>query len=151
MPARRSGRRRQAFAKIGFLQRGIVAIIARFCRSRGRPAAEGSRSFRMPIYEYRCEACGHELEVIQKVSDAPLSDCPTCGESTLTKLVSAAGFQLKGSGWYVTDFKDSGKKKTEKSEPAADKADKSEAKADKKADAGASEKSTAGEKKASGA
>jgi putative FmdB family regulatory protein len=109
----------------------------------------------MPIYEYRCEACGHELEVIQKVSDAPLSDCPTCGESTLTKLVSAAGFQLKGSGWYVTDFKDSGKKKPEKSksEPGDDKsvkADKAEAKTDKKVDADATGKSSGSDKKVAG-
>ena len=56
----------------------------------------------MPIYEYRCGACGHELEVLQKLSDEPLSVCPACEASALTKLVSAAGFQLKGSGWYVT-------------------------------------------------
>jgi putative FmdB family regulatory protein len=59
----------------------------------------------MPIYEYRCSACGHELEAIQKFSDAPLITCPSCSRDTLAKLVSAAGFQLKGSGWYVTDFK----------------------------------------------
>ncbi|HZI83601.1 MAG TPA: zinc ribbon domain-containing protein [Casimicrobiaceae bacterium] len=63
----------------------------------------------MPIYEYRCAACGHELEVLQKLSEPPLSDCPECRKSALTKLVSAAGFQLKGSGWYATDFKGSGK------------------------------------------
>ena len=64
----------------------------------------------MPIYEYRCDACGHELEKIQRMSDAPLTDCPECGESALKRLVSAAGFRLKGGGWYETDFK-SGKKK----------------------------------------
>jgi putative FmdB family regulatory protein len=64
----------------------------------------------MPIYEYRCSACGHKLEALQKISDAPLVGCPTCGKDTLTKLVSAAGFQLKGSGWYATDFKGSGRK-----------------------------------------
>ena len=63
----------------------------------------------MPIYEYRCTACRHELEAIQKFSDAPLVTCPQCGQSALTKLVSAAGFQLKGSGWYQTDFRGSGK------------------------------------------
>ncbi len=63
----------------------------------------------MPIYEYRCGACGHELEVLQKLSEPPLSDCPQCRKSALIKLVSAAGFQLKGSGWYATDFKGSGK------------------------------------------
>ena len=64
----------------------------------------------MPIYEYRCTACGHELEMLQKLSEAPLVDCPACGKGALTKLVSAAGFQLKGSGWYATDFKNSGRK-----------------------------------------
>jgi putative FmdB family regulatory protein len=64
----------------------------------------------MPIYEYRCEKCGHEMEAIQKMSDDPLTECPACGEATLKKLISAAGFRLKGGGWYETDFK-SGKKK----------------------------------------
>lgn len=64
----------------------------------------------MPIYEYRCEACGHALEAIQKVNDAPLSECPACHKPALKKLISAAGFQLKGSGWYATDFKNGGKK-----------------------------------------
>jgi putative FmdB family regulatory protein len=59
----------------------------------------------MPFYEYRCEACGHELEALQKMRDAPLADCPECGAASLTKLISAAGFQLKGGGWYETDFK----------------------------------------------
>lgn len=65
----------------------------------------------MPIYEYRCGACGHEFEVMQKMSDQPMTDCPACGKATLSKLVSAAGFQLKGSGWYVTDFRDKKKSK----------------------------------------
>ncbi|MBS0509587.1 MAG: zinc ribbon domain-containing protein [Proteobacteria bacterium] len=59
----------------------------------------------MPIYEYRCDACGFQKEHMQKMSDAPLSTCPSCGKETYTKLLSAAGFQLKGSGWYATDFK----------------------------------------------
>jgi putative FmdB family regulatory protein len=59
----------------------------------------------MPIYEYRCSSCGHEKEVLQKMSDAPLAECPACGKSSFRKLISAAGFQLKGSGWYATDFK----------------------------------------------
>ena len=59
----------------------------------------------MPIYEYRCTACGHQQEFLQKVSDAPLTVCTKCGQETFSKLVSAAGFQLKGSGWYATDFK----------------------------------------------
>jgi putative FmdB family regulatory protein len=64
----------------------------------------------MPIYEYRCEACGHEFEQLQKISDEPLKDCPECGEPALKKLISAAGFRLKGSGWYETDFKKGAKK-----------------------------------------
>lgn len=63
----------------------------------------------MPIYEYRCESCGYELEAIQKFSEQPLTDCPTCGKPALKKLISAAGFQLKGSGWYATDFRNKGK------------------------------------------
>ena len=59
----------------------------------------------MPIYEYRCATCGFEKEYLQKLSDAPLKDCPECGQPTFSKLISAAGFQLKGSGWYATDFK----------------------------------------------
>ena len=65
----------------------------------------------MPIYEYRCESCEYELEAIQKMSDAPLTDCPDCGESKLKKKISAAAFRLKGSGWYETDFKTSDRKK----------------------------------------
>lgn len=59
----------------------------------------------MPIYAYRCEECGFAKDVLQKMSDAPLSDCPSCGKSAFKKQVTAAGFQLKGSGWYVTDFR----------------------------------------------
>ena len=81
----------------------------------------------MPIYEYRCEACGSEHEVLQKISEPLLTMCPTCRKDTLTKLVSAAGFQLKGSGWYATDFKNSSK-------PAAKTEAKPDAKADGKAD-----------------
>lgn len=64
----------------------------------------------MPIYEYLCEGCGHELEAMQKMSEEPLRNCPACGKPALRKLISASGFQLKGSGWYVTDFKHGGKK-----------------------------------------
>ena len=64
----------------------------------------------MPIYEYACEACGHTLEKLQKMSDAPLTICPQCGEPRLQKQVSAAGFRLKGGGWYETDFKNNNKK-----------------------------------------
>lgn len=60
----------------------------------------------MPIYAYRCDACGHGRDVLQKMSDAPLTDCPSCGAAgTFKKQLTAAGFQLKGSGWYVTDFR----------------------------------------------
>ena len=63
----------------------------------------------MPIYEYRCDGCGHEMELMQRMSDDPMKDCPVCQESKLKKLISAAGFRLKGSGWYETDFKNSKK------------------------------------------
>ncbi len=59
----------------------------------------------MPIYAYRCEACGFAKDVLQKISDAPLTDCPTCGKPEFRKQLTAAGFQLKGTGWYVTDFR----------------------------------------------
>jgi putative FmdB family regulatory protein len=64
----------------------------------------------MPIYEYRCGSCGFEKEYLQKLSDPPITDCPTCGKPAMTKLVSAAGFQLKGTGWYATDFKNGSRK-----------------------------------------
>lgn len=63
----------------------------------------------MPIYAYKCSACGHAADVLQRMSDAPLSVCPECGKETYAKQVTAAGFQLKGSGWYVTDFRDGSK------------------------------------------
>ncbi len=59
----------------------------------------------MPIYAYKCGSCGHAKDVLQKISDAPLTDCPECGKPTFSKQLTAAGFQLKGSGWYATDFK----------------------------------------------
>ena len=59
----------------------------------------------MPIYAYKCESCGHAKDVLQKMSDSVLTDCPACGAATFRKQVTAAGFQLKGSGWYVTDFR----------------------------------------------
>jgi len=65
----------------------------------------------MPFYEYQCRNCGHQLEVLQKISDKPLRKCPACGKSALTKLVSAPVFRLKGSGWYETDFKSDQDKK----------------------------------------
>lgn len=62
----------------------------------------------MPIYAYLCETCGFAKDVLQKVSDAPLTDCPSCGKSSFKKQLTAAGFQLKGTGWYATDFRNSG-------------------------------------------
>lgn len=59
----------------------------------------------MPIYAYQCGTCGHAKDVLQKISDAPLTDCPACGAQAFSKQLTAAGFQLKGSGWYVTDFR----------------------------------------------
>jgi putative FmdB family regulatory protein len=64
----------------------------------------------MPIYDYQCEACGHQMEALQKISDAPLTECPSCKAAGLQKLVSASSFRLKGSGWYETDFKTGAKK-----------------------------------------
>ena len=87
----------------------------------------------MPIYEYQCKKCGHELEALQKISDTRLKDCPECDEPELKKLVSAAGFRLKGGGWYETDFKGGDKKKNiagEKSE--AKKTESKEGSKDKK-------------------
>jgi len=82
----------------------------------------------MPIYEYRCTECGHQTEVLQKISEPVLTVCTACGKPSFTKLVSAAGFQLKGSGWYATDFKGSAKKPESKPEARSD------AKGDSKAD-----------------
>ena len=84
----------------------------------------------MPIYAYRCAACGHAKDVLQKLSDEPLVVCPSCGAPRFEKQVTAAGFQLKGSGWYVTDFREGANKKADK---PADKA--AETSADKKTDA----------------
>lgn len=76
----------------------------------------------MPFYEYQCAKCGHEEEVLQKISDKPLKKCPACGKLTMKKKVSAAAFRLKGGGWYETDFKSGNKKNIDKSDnKAADK------------------------------
>jgi putative FmdB family regulatory protein len=74
----------------------------------------------MPIYAYKCAACGHEKDVLQKISDAPLTACPACGAESFAKQLTAAGFQLKGSGWYATDFKGGAKPASEpaQTEPA---------------------------------
>lgn len=75
----------------------------------------------MPIYEYQCEACGHAFDVRQKMSDNPIKTCPECNKDEAKRLVSAAGFQLKGTGWYATDFKDKPKSKPQESTKAKDK------------------------------
>jgi len=73
----------------------------------------------MPLYEYRCDACGHEFEALQKMNDEPLVHCPACDDASLRKLVSAAGFRLKGDGWYETDFKSGAKRNLADSGDAA--------------------------------
>lgn len=93
----------------------------------------------MPIYEYRCSDCGHELEALQKISDPKLTTCPQCGAEALSKLVSASAFVLKGTGWYATDFRDKDKGSNAKSKPAGEsgddaKADAGESKSDNKAE-----------------
>ena len=70
----------------------------------------------MPIYSYKCNACGHQSDVLQKMSDAPLTTCPACGKDSYSKQLTAAGFVLKGGGWYVTDFKDQKGKGQDKAE-----------------------------------
>ena len=72
----------------------------------------------MPIYSYKCNACGHQSDVLQKMSDAPLTKCPACGKDSYSKQLTAAGFVLKGGGWYVTDFKDQKGKGQEKEQNA---------------------------------
>jgi putative FmdB family regulatory protein len=94
----------------------------------------------MPIYEYRCEACGHQEEFLQKVSEPPMAKCPACGKASFSKMLSAAGFQLKGSGWYATDFKGSGKKPADKPEAKAE--TKAEAKTETKAETTTAESKT---------
>ena len=89
----------------------------------------------MPIYEYRCASCGFEEEYLHKVGAALLTDCPECGKATFTKKLTAAGFQLKGSGWYATDFKNGGSKPKDKktdAKPATAPDTKSETKTESK-------------------
>lgn len=96
----------------------------------------------MPIYEYRCSACGHQEEFLQRVSEPQLTECPVCRKPTFDKLLSAAGFHLKGSGWYATDFKDKAAKPAEKK--AEQKPDaKTEAKPEKKTEPESKPKSEA--------
>ena len=88
----------------------------------------------MPIYEYRCATCGFQKEYLQKVSDPKLTHCPECGKPTFDKLLSAAGFQLKGSGWYVTDFRDKGSKPKAGKESSESSESKTETKTETKTD-----------------
>ncbi|WP_455554930.1 FmdB family zinc ribbon protein [Comamonas sp.] len=74
----------------------------------------------MPIYAYKCGACGHAKDVLQKMSDAPLTDCPACGAAAFSKQLTAPGFQLKGTGWYATDFKGGSTSSAAASAPACD-------------------------------
>ena len=85
----------------------------------------------MPIYVYRCGACGYQKEFLKRLSDAPLTKCPECGKRAFNKLVTAAGFHLKGTGWYATDFKNSGAKPAAKQDKSQSKQDKPETKQDK--------------------
>jgi len=101
----------------------------------------------MPFYEYQCTKCGHEEEVLQKISDKPLKKCPACGKSSMKKKVSAAAFRLKGGGWYETDFKSGPKKNLDGKNVAGD------AKADSKAESkakGQAEAKTPAKKKSAG-
>ena len=111
----------------------------------------------MPIYEYRCDACGHELEALQKISDPKLTDCPECDQSRLRRLISKPSFRLKGSGWYETDFKSDKEKKRNlvgKDDKAKSSDDKPAAKdAKSKGESGGSsgeKKPASGDKKGSG-
>lgn len=89
----------------------------------------------MPIYEYRCGACGFQKEFLLRISDAPLTDCPQCGKPSFNKMVTAAGFQLKGSGWYATDFKN--KNTTAQTKPDAAKTESASGKGESKTEAAA--------------
>ncbi|PID49091.1 MAG: FmdB family transcriptional regulator [Proteobacteria bacterium] len=86
----------------------------------------------MPIYAYQCKACGHELETLQKISDAPLTDCPACQQSALSKKVTAAAFRLGGGGWYETDFKSGDKKNIASKDSASDSSNSTDSKTDTK-------------------
>jgi len=96
----------------------------------------------MPIYAYRCESCGHAKDVLQKVSDPLLTTCPSCSAETFKKQLTAAGFQLKGSGWYVTDFRGNGGARPEAADGAAAAAPKTDAPADGAKTTGAKTEST---------
>jgi putative FmdB family regulatory protein len=95
----------------------------------------------MPIYAYKCGSCGHAKDVLQKISDAPLTVCPSCGAESFSKQITAAGFQLKGSGWYVTDFRGGSNTGSASSTDKADKPAET-TKADKPAESAKTESST---------
>ena len=97
----------------------------------------------MPIYEYRCNACGHKEEHLQKVSEAPLTVCPVCGKPEYRKQLSAAGFQLKGTGWYATDFKGGAKKSADTKKEDKKEEKKTESKPDAKPDSKTESKAAA--------
>lgn len=95
----------------------------------------------VPIYEYQCQSCSHQMEALQKMADASLTDCPACGESELIKLVSAPSFKLTGTGWYETDFKNSKKDEAKSTSGSGDSASgSSESSASKSDTGGATEK-----------
>ena len=99
----------------------------------------------MPIYEYRCQSCGHELEKLQRLSDPVLTDCPECGKAQLKRLISAAGFRLKGAGWYETDFKQSNQRNlADSSSGKGDGADSSSGKGESAGSSGSAAESTGG-------
>jgi putative FmdB family regulatory protein len=103
----------------------------------------------MPIYEYVCNQCGHQLEALQKLSDAPLLECPACEKEALKKKISAPGFRLSGSGWYETDFKSENQKNLSKGDSAEKKATpKSDQTADKDSAKSTGKKSTTGKEAA---
>ena len=104
----------------------------------------------MPIYEYRCAKCGHQEEHLQKVSEPPMTVCPGCGKASYKKLLSAAGFQLKGSGWYATDFRNKGAKAADKKSDAKTEA-KSETKSEGKTESKGDSKTEAKPEKKSAA
>lgn len=102
----------------------------------------------MPIYQYKCTECGHELEALQKMSDDKLVDCPACEQPTLKKQVTAAAFKLNGTGWYETDFKNSGKAPAATASSSA-KESESASGSESSSDSGASSSSTAGSSESS--
>ncbi|HZY17604.1 MAG TPA: FmdB family zinc ribbon protein [Ramlibacter sp.] len=94
----------------------------------------------MPIYAYKCGSCGHAKDVLQKVSDAPLTTCPACGAEAFSKQITAAGFQLKGSGWYATDFRNGGSSGATSSGTSSGEAKAADKPADGKSESGSSAK-----------